>query len=63
MADPSTPDEVTNEQRLEAENRELLRSAVIKDSMIQEFSAALSREQYKVAMLNGQLKLAHQPTE
>lgn len=66
MADPSTPDEVTIEERLEnleAELNQRRRSEAIKDSMILEYRQALSDEQFKVAMLNGQLKLAHQPTE
>ncbi len=54
MADSPPDDEVTNEQRLEAENQQLRSSAIIKDSIIQEYRQALADEQFKVA---------HQPTE
>lgn len=56
----------TFEQRLEtleAELEERRRSEAIKDSMIFEYRAALSDAQFKVAKLNGQLKLAQPPTE
>lgn len=62
MADTTPDDEVTIEQRLEnleAELNQRRRSEAIKDSMILEYRQALSDEQFKVAMLNGQLKLAH----
>lgn len=65
MADPPPDDEVTIEERIQNLEMELIRrrrSESIKDSMLQEYRAALSAEQFKVAMLNGQLKLAHQPT-
>lgn len=66
MADPRLGDEVTIEERIQNLEMELIRrrrSEAIKDSMLQEYREALSAEQFKVAMLNGQLKLAHQPTE
>lgn len=65
MADPPPDDEVTIEERIQNLEMELIRrrrSEAIKDSMLQEYRDALSAEQFKVAMLNGQLKLAHQPT-
>lgn len=55
MADPQ-PD-------YEAENVELRRQIFIAESMIQELSAALSQAQVAQAQLNGQIKLAQQPTE
>ena len=65
MADPSPEPEVTIEQRvetLEAELAERRKSEAIKDSMIIEYRQALSNAQYALAIANGQLKLANQPT-
>ena len=65
MADPSPEPDVTIEQRLDALETELSerrRSEAIKDSMILEYRQALSDAQFQVAALNGQLKLATQPT-
>lgn len=66
MVDLPPDDEVTIEERIQNLEVELIRrrrSEAIKDSIILEYREALSAEQFKVAMLNGQLKLAHQPTE
>lgn len=66
MADPSVEPEVTIEQRielLEVELAERRKSETIKDSIIQEYRQALDGAQFKIAVLNGQLKLANQPTE
>ncbi|QDY64884.1 hypothetical protein FQA45_00345 [Glutamicibacter halophytocola] len=65
MADPKPESEVTIEQRLEtleSELHERRRSEAVKDSIILEYQQALSDAQFKVAVLNGQLKLANQPT-
>jgi len=65
MADPNPEPEVTIEQRLEileSELNERRRSEAIKDSIIMEYRQALDAEQFKVAVLNGQLKLANEPT-
>ncbi|KUM31895.1 hypothetical protein AQ436_01910 [Arthrobacter sp. EpRS66] len=65
MADPNPEPEVTIEQRLEileSELNERRRSEAIKDSIIMEYRQALDAELFKVAVLNGQLKLATQPT-
>ncbi|MGV2853778.1 hypothetical protein ACNPON_18500 [Glutamicibacter sp. AGC13] len=43
----------------EEELAKLRAEAVIKDSMILEYQQALSDAHYKIAMLNGQLKLAN----
>lgn len=50
-------------ETLESKLEERRRSEAIKDSMLFEYRAALSEAQFKIAMLNGQLKLATQPTE
>lgn len=66
MADTSHESEVTIEQRLEAAQTELAerrQSELIKDSMILEYRQALGNAQYALAIANGQLKLATQPTE
>lgn len=66
MADSSPPDEVTIEQRLDHLEAELVRLKTenfILNSMVQEYRQALSDAQLQNAALNGQLKLAKQPTE
>lgn len=66
MADPQPGDAITIEARIQNLEVELIRrrrSEAIKDSIIQEYRDALEAAQFKVAMLNGQLKLSHQPTE
>lgn len=66
MADLNDSHEVTIEQRvetLEAELAEKRKSEAIKDSIIAEYRQALFDAQLKIAVLNGQLKLATQPTE
>jgi len=66
MADPSPPDEVTIEERianLESKLAGLRDENFILNSMVQEFRNALSESQFQNAALNGQLKLAKQPTE
>lgn len=66
MADSSPPDEVTIEQRLDLLEAELVRFQTenfILNSMVQEYRLALSDAQFQNAALNGQLKLAIQPTE
>lgn len=58
-------DEETSEvkiARLETENTELHRQVFIAKSMIDELRQALSSAQVAQAQLNGQLKLANQPT-
>ncbi|MGO4298388.1 hypothetical protein [Glutamicibacter sp. MCAF14] len=58
-------DEETSEAkitRLEDENSELHRQVFIAKSMIDELRQALSAAQVAQAQLNGQLKLANQPT-
>lgn len=65
MADPSKEPEVTIEQRvvaLEAKLAQQRTSELIKDSMILEYRQALGNAQYALAIANGQLKLATQPT-
>lgn len=65
MADPNTKSEPTIEQRLEkleSELSERSRSEAIKDSIIMEYRQALEAAQFKIAVLNGQLKQATQPT-
>ena len=65
MADPNTKSELTIEQRLEkleSELSERSRSEAIKDSIIMEYRQALEAAQFKIAVLNGQLKQATQPT-
>lgn len=65
MADPNTKSELTIEQRLEkleSELSERSRSEAIKDSIIMEYRQALEASQFKIAVLNGQLKQATQPT-
>lgn len=66
MADLNDSPEVTIEQRVETLEGELAqgrKSEAIKDSIIAEYREALSEAQLKVAILNGQLKLATKPTE
>ncbi|MGH3651504.1 hypothetical protein [Glutamicibacter sp.] len=67
MADKNNEESVSGiEQRvgtLETELAESRRSEAIKDSIIHEYRQALSDAQFKIAILNGQLKLATQPTE
>ncbi|WIV42594.1 hypothetical protein [Glutamicibacter nicotianae] len=66
MAESSKRPVETIEQRveaLEAELAERRKSELIKDSMIIEYRQALSNAQYALAIANGQLKLATQPTE
>lgn len=66
MADPNDHDPVTEAlewvENLERENTELRRQVFIANSIIQEFSQALSQAQLAQAQLNGQLKYANQPT-
>lgn len=62
MAEKSTENDVTIEQ-LRAELAERRRAEAIKDSMILEYRQALGNAQCALAIANGQLKLATQPTE
>lgn len=57
------PDIEARLKALEEELGERRRSEAIKDSIIAEYRQALSDTQLKVAVLNGQIKLANQPTE
>ncbi|MGO3763471.1 hypothetical protein [Glutamicibacter arilaitensis] len=66
MPEPDEESQSEIEQRLEileSELNERRRSEAIKDSIIMEYRQALDAKQFKVAVLNGQLKLATQPTE
>ncbi|UAV84849.1 hypothetical protein BV113_00550 [Glutamicibacter phage BIM BV-113] len=66
MPNPTDDAEPTIEQRiktLETQLAESRKSEVIKDSIIQEYRQALSDAHFKIAILNGQLKIANQPTE
>ena len=67
MTDKSTEEpDLEIEQRvetLEAELAEMRKSEVIKDSIIQEYRQALDTAHLKIAILNGQLKVATKPTE
>lgn len=66
MADLNESPEVTIEQRVETLEGELAqgrKSEAIKDSIIAEYRQALSDAQLKIAVLNGQLKVATQPTD
>ncbi|UTT40259.1 DUF4349 domain-containing protein [Glutamicibacter mishrai] len=56
------PDIESRLKTLEDELEERLNSEAIKDSIIVEYRQALSDAQFKIAVLNGQLKLANQPT-
>lgn len=60
MAGQDGNEPVTNH---EEDNRRLTQEAVIKDSMILEYQQALADAHYKIAVLNGQQKLARLNTE
>ena len=66
MADSIDKDHVTEGltelEKIQTELAERKRSEFIKDSMIVEYLQALSDAHYRIAALNGQLKLANQPT-
>lgn len=54
--------DLTVEQRLETLEQELVearRSEAIKDSIINEYRQALSDAHFKIAILNGQLKMVN----
>ncbi|MGH3651547.1 hypothetical protein [Glutamicibacter sp.] len=59
MAKPTIEDRL---ESLENELSELRVSDAIKDSIIGEYRQALSEAQLKIAILNGKLKQANQPT-
>lgn len=57
--EPTVEDRI---EALEVELNERRQSEAIKDSIIMEYRQALSDAQFKIAILNGQLKQASQPT-
>lgn len=63
MADQDTESELLEWiEDLQQENHQLSKELFIANSIINEFRQALSGSQLSQAQLNGQLKLANQPT-